>query len=82
MSDEIINKLDECGGAAFPLVVELNGSTIQYAGLNARDWFASQALIGLLSGQYSAACTWNLNEVPAEAFRIADAMLEARRVRP
>lgn len=43
-----------------------------------RDLFAAAALQGLLSGRYSEDCRANLKEVPEEAFKIADAMIEAR----
>lgn len=71
------------GGPAFPHqpVVNANGDTILYGdcGMSLRDWFAGQALAGMLSND-------NLinhnNEFPATNIRacwvIADAMLAAR----
>ena len=47
-------------------------------GLTMRDWFAGQALSGLLAGQYNFHSKYNLSEVPEEAFKIADAMLRER----
>lgn len=44
-----------------------------------RDEFAMAALTGLLAGLYRHSGTPNLSEVPAEALRIADAMLAARK---
>jgi hypothetical protein len=57
---------------AFP-----NGAFVP--GMTLRDWFAGQALAGLLAGQYAATSHYNLSEVPDEAYRIADAMLLARK---
>ena len=50
-------------------------------GMSIRDWFASQALIGILSGAKAGngECLRNLARLSAEtAFIVADAMLEAR----
>lgn len=44
-----------------------------------RDEFAMAALTGLLAGLYRHSGTHNLSDVPAEALRIADAMLAARK---
>lgn len=44
-----------------------------------RDFFACGALQGLLAGQYSGTSSANLSEAPVEAYKIADAMLEARK---
>jgi len=65
------------GGPAFPLVIEEEGCITQYHhGMSLRDWLAGQAVAGLLAGQYRDTSRHNLAEVPAEACRIADAMLE------
>jgi hypothetical protein len=50
----------------------------RHGGMTLRDWFAGQALAGLLGGQYGHSGDYNLSEVPEEAFRIADAMLAQR----
>jgi hypothetical protein len=52
----------------------------QYPGMNLRDYFAASVLNGLLSDQRdgSAWSTWNREEMAAEAYRRADAMLAAR----
>lgn len=47
-------------------------------GMSLRDYFAGQALIGLLSGLYRDTSNANLSEVPREALAIADALLAAR----
>ncbi len=68
------------GGPAFPFAKEME--TIQglqfSTGMSLRDWFAGQALAGLLAGQYSESGRWNLSELPKESFEIADAMIAAR----
>lgn len=48
------------------------------AGMAMRDWFAGQALVGLLSGQNRDNGQQNLSGVPAEAYDIADAMMAER----
>lgn len=71
MSTELKNQ----GGPAFP-----TPTPDLEEGMTLRDYYAGQALVGLLSGQYSSAgsSTFNLEEVPEESYKIADAMLAAR----
>jgi hypothetical protein len=59
------------GGKAFP-----SGSYDK--GMSLRDWFAGQALVGLLSGQFAEWSRDNFSALPVEAYGIADAMLAAR----
>jgi len=59
------------GGPAFPYP---NGEfNAGHAGMNLRDWFAGQALAGL------APCFEEYGDVAGHAYRLADAMLEARK---
>ena len=69
---------DNDGGPAFPVMWQDRGGMVAVPGMTLRDWFAGQALVGLLSGQYKEQSHHNLTEIPAEAYLIADAMLEAR----
>lgn len=69
------------GEAAFP-VQELNGdgrpATLN-VGLTARDYFAGQALIGLLaSSRWEPTTEKEKTKFAAMAFNVADAMLRAR----
>ena len=67
------------GGAAFPFAAtDPSNAELQSSGMSLRDYFAGQALVGLLSGQYRENSTGNLGEAPQEAYMIADAMLDAR----
>jgi hypothetical protein len=66
------------GGPAFPQISNGQGYPDYETGLSIRDWFAGQALVGLLSGQYNHTGSMNLSGVPEEAYKIADAMLAAR----
>lgn len=59
----------DTGGPAFPFS-ELNGG--DYSGMTLRDWFAGQALAGVLDRVSDP------DEVSARCYRIADAMLAAR----
>lgn len=47
-------------------------------GMTLRDWFAGQALAGLLAGYYRQTTNYNLSEAPEEAYKIADAMIAER----
>jgi hypothetical protein len=62
------------GGPAFPS--DYIPGTATTPGMSLRDWFAGQALAGLLSkGQSTSnAKSW----MPEEAYELADAMLAAR----
>lgn len=77
MNESITN-----GGPAFPIhhATWENGRQITspHEGMSLRDWFAGQALAGLLAGQFSESGRWNLSDLPKESFKIADAMIMAR----
>jgi hypothetical protein len=70
------------GGPAFP-------STIQYfpddknaneeQGMTLRDWFAGQALAGLLRDGIDI---YGIDATANDAYKMADAMLRAREVKP
>lgn len=77
------------GGPAFPQLEVIScerdghGDLIEpftsvVGGITLHDWYAGQALIGLLSGQYAGSSKYNFSEVPTEAHSIADAMIAAR----
>jgi hypothetical protein len=74
------------GGPAFP-------STIQYfpddknaneeQGMTLRDWFAGQALAGMISGlDAKSEGSQAIKPIAAAAYDFADAMLAAREVKP
>ena len=67
----------EDGGPAFPRAAsELNYDA---EGMSLRDWFAGQALAGLLaSGPYDC----GPSGIAHDAYQIADAMLTARKETP
>lgn len=52
----------------------------RHDGMSLRDWFAGQALVGILSGYWSNPdmCGLNPNDISQEAYKSADAMLEAK----
>lgn len=59
------------GGAAFPQSME------RYGGLTIRDWFAGQAMIGILMAEGP----WRFGQMAdhaKHAYRAADALLTAR----
>lgn len=67
------------GGPAFPVADVYNkdgdGITEGSPGMTLRDWFAGQALTGLLSDPSRAG---KPQAFAAEAYQMADAMLKAR----
>jgi len=63
------------GGPAFPV---LYGQTNGLDGMSLRDWFAGQALAGLLaSGVYSNSGPGFESFIALKSFYVADAMLAA-----
>ena len=70
------------GGPAFPNVPDGAGGKFYDwdRGMTLRDWFAGQALIGLIQGYATAygSPTSAPDEVVNEAFSYADAMIAAR----
>jgi len=64
------------GGPAFPMTgEECHNLRYSQPGMTLRDYFAGQALAGIMSGKYSSnAEKW----VPEEAYKIADGMIAVR----
>ena len=74
MADSINN-----GGTAFPATL---GPPNEFApGMSIRDWFAGQALVGLLSfsGEGFTSAIGTPLEMGAAAYQFADAMLAAQK---
>ena len=68
------------GGPAFP---NNDAHGCAYAGMTLRDWFAGQALAGISSTLAHEYEDRDLAERYAtDAYELADAMLEAREVKP
>ena len=57
------------GGPAFP-------------GMTLRDWFAGQALIGILGSRNGFLVDVGTENAPMWAYQVADAMLAARKPKP
>lgn len=71
------------GGPAFP-VQELNADGTPYAltvGMSLRDYFAGQALVGLIAQSMGTAGASNPQHGAEYAYAMADAMLAARNAR-
>ena len=76
-------KLIEYGGFAFP-TPELrapNGMVLSAGsdGMSLRDWFAGQALVGMMASDGNDGTYWKPANAAANAYEIADAMLAARK---
>ena len=67
------------GGPAFPCIEEDTSGGIYETGMSLRDWFAGQALAGLLSNPSIA---WKATVYAEEARLIADAMIASRNQQP
>ena len=65
------------GGPAFP---NNDAHGCAYAGMTLRDWFAGQALTGVMA--HNDSVKWSPNAVASDCYDYADAMLEAREVLP
>lgn len=63
-------------GTAFP-IVHPDGRGVQYFGLTMRDYFAAKAMQGLIASNDEGAGD-RIEDIPAYAYEIADAMIEAR----
>lgn len=78
------------GGPAFPHIVRHHSPDIlehiTTDGMSLRDWFAGQALVGMLAGQWNVApnafapqrLPANTSELVSNAYAVADAMLAER----
>ena len=62
---------------AFPGKYVMGGTVFEASGMTMRDYFAGQALVGMLSHPVNKAV--NKADYAGEAYRYADAMLEERR---
>lgn len=77
-----MSKRDD-GGSAFPLAASAQGVpggvayTMQQSGMSLRDWFAGQALAGLVS-KYNINKPEDFQIVAETSLRFADAMLAER----
>lgn len=75
--DKDMSKIND-GGAAFPqLRITPTGHYSESAGMSLRDWFAGQALTGILAH----GSVGNHADIASNAYRFADAML-AERAKP
>ncbi len=73
------SQINDDGGAAFP-VVHPDGKGVQYFGMSLRDYFAANAMAGLLTARHPDHFGQDGAEVLAnDSYAIADAMLEARK---
>ncbi|QDP48417.1 MAG: hypothetical protein Tp118SUR00d2C21406231_33 [Prokaryotic dsDNA virus sp.] len=72
------------GGPAFPSEMLINSTTkgsLPYSGMSLRDYFAAQALAGFCTtmGYVDEPNWWKMSR---DAYDVADAMIEARKVQP
>ena len=75
---------EQNGGPAFPIPLEDDRDCYPryrngYGGMSLRDWFAGQALVGLLLDSERLKGVTDEIEFARSAYQQADAMLEARK---
>lgn len=70
------NKIND-GGPAFPVTLDHRGCAGAY-GMTLRDWFAGQAIVGILSSPEAPSDA----TIAGYAYNLADAMIAAREVKP
>lgn len=70
-----MNRMSKDGGPAFPAPYTTSGA---YPGMSLRDWFAGQALMGLLAGRQNNYDHADIAKIIHEAGCLADAMLKER----
>jgi len=68
---------DEQGGSAFPFAGEDASHIKDETGMSLRDWFAGQALSGMLSSAEGEGALWLA--YAKDAYAMADAMLNVRK---
>lgn len=68
------------GGPAFPLVGNREWNIRPEYGMSLRDYFATKAMQGICASGPSN--EWTDDRIADNAYRLADAMLKVREVRP
>lgn len=69
------------GGPAFPGTLYLQHKSVSHAGMSLRDWFAGQALAGLIANGKGPDDRWFNHDVTDSAgwaYQLADAMMAER----
>ena len=77
--ERVMNEKKQTGGPAFPrAAAQLNiGYVNEQRGMTLRDYFAAKAMQSLASGEKWLSCS-DMPLVAELAYKVADAMLEAR----
>lgn len=80
-TDEFFAEAERVGGFAFPASAAMpDGGEYHCAGMTLRDWFAGQALAGMMASSHDNSPDWltNPDGAAAEAYCLADAMIAQR----
>lgn len=87
--DDHIDRINRYGGPAFPVTHKMSSGGVYFSpGMKLRDWFAGQALRGLIEIKDALHVLNGEPEYPFErnlaesCYGIADAMLAAREAKP
>jgi hypothetical protein len=73
-----MSDIKDTGGPAFPFSFEVAGDHRWAHGMTLRDYFAAEAMKGLIASNDEGAGD-RILDVPTYAYEIADGMLEARK---
>jgi hypothetical protein len=68
-----MKSMDECGGPAYP-ITSWKGDRNDNVGMSLRDYFAGQAMIGILSN----GMVYDVKLFASECYELAEAMLKRR----
>ena len=71
------------GGPAFPSMHSIDGNWStkpdpDFTGMSLRDWFAGQALAGMVAFSGTAGAAYGPYEIAGRSYEVADAMLAER----
>jgi hypothetical protein len=67
----------DTGGPAFPCHPGIENPT--YDGMTLRDYFAAKAMQGILTATLTPNTVWSQDEAAETAYKVAEAMLKARK---
>ena len=70
--------MKDTSGPAFPINANESADRCIYTGMTLRDYFAAKAMQGLLAGLLAEGMDVTWDGIATDAYRQADAMLEAR----
>ena len=74
-----VYSLGQCGGPAFPVAWDDAGERVAVTGMSLRDYFAAEAMNAYIVRIGVGLADDEVEKLTSDAYRVADAMLEARK---